>query len=64
VNIDIKTLVREYIAKEIMQEIRLENSPMVVRVLGEVLANKPGMLEEVHCEALAVARELLKGIEQ
>jgi hypothetical protein len=52
-------LVREYIAIEIANELA-KDSTMAVRVLGEVLAGKPGFSEAVSVVAAQVMRELLE----
>lgn len=52
-------LVREYIATEIANELA-KDSTMAVRVLGEVLAAKPGFSEAVCVAAAQVTRELLE----
>jgi len=57
--IDVDQLVREYVAQELMREMQDNNGKLMVRVLGEVLANKAGFTEAVSRAATDLVRELL-----
>jgi hypothetical protein len=62
ITLSVERLVREYVAAEITRELS-NGSVMAVRVLGEVLANKPGFSEEVSSAAAKLVGELLKPTE-
>lgn len=56
--IDVEQLVREYVAQELSRELQNHNGTFMVRVLGEVLANKAGFTEAVALAATNLVREL------